>query len=203
MTSTSGNVRNMVYTSAGTRAGVVSRYENDDCIGNAYLLAHGGDSAGGTYVKLGLDWAGEPGNASSSLTLSRSNITASGYVYLPSTSYVNGSLLTDFVTTTSTSGIWRYRKWKSGIKECWVARASLTCKASSWSNTSYSFPVTFSSAPAVLVTRTGSGSGTTTDSTGWSQTIEHHTFVGTSSMTLEVYQTQAATTYWGIYAIGY
>ena len=26
----------------------------------------------------------------------------------------------DYVTEQGTSGIWTYRKWKSGIKECWA-----------------------------------------------------------------------------------
>ena len=46
--------------------------------------------------------------------------------------------------TIGTSGIWTYRKWESGIAECWAVSASKLDKLT--------FPVTFESDPCVQFT---------------------------------------------------
>ena len=43
---------------------------------------------------------------------------------------VNGSSMDDFVTEQGTSGIWTYRKWKSGVAELWGGSGSLTASGS-------------------------------------------------------------------------
>lgn len=32
---------------------------------------------------------------------------------------INGNTVQDFVVAQGTSGIWKYRKWNSGLAECW------------------------------------------------------------------------------------
>lgn len=83
---------------------------------------------------------------------------------------INGSSMPDFVTEQGTSGIWTYRKWKSGIKECWCITPSVSFSGSEsgWSNWAcgtsgaqsiklfdagiYMFPFTFSSLPNLQIT---------------------------------------------------
>ena len=38
--------------------------------------------------------------------------------------YINGRKITDFVVDEGTDGIWIYRKWNSGVAECWGTTAS-------------------------------------------------------------------------------
>lgn len=51
-------------------------------------------------------------------------LTADGDVYF------KGSVMADFVIQQSTSGNWTYRKWYSGVAECW---GNFTISTSSWS----------------------------------------------------------------------
>ena len=47
---------------------------------------------------------------------------------------VSGASVTDFVVEQGTTGIWTYRKWNSGITECWgTASVSVLCKNQSGS----------------------------------------------------------------------
>ncbi len=64
----------------------------------------------------------------------------------------------DFVTDQGTSGIWRYRKWASGIKECWGQSSAQRDITQSWQDRGYissyiveSFPFSFSARPTVTV----------------------------------------------------
>lgn len=47
---------------------------------------------------------------------------------------INDKQMTDFVVEQGTTGIWAYRKWNSGIAECWgTASVSVLCKNQSGS----------------------------------------------------------------------
>lgn len=81
---------------------------------------------------------------------------------------VNGSPLADFVTAQGTSGIWTYRKWKSGIAECWGRKSVSTAIANTWGNLytsgalsalNVSFPFTFASVPTITANLTCNGTG--------------------------------------------
>lgn len=53
------------------------------------------------------------------------------------TSFVNsldltGSKAADYIVEQGTSGIWTYRKWASGIAECWGITAETTLSFSAW-----------------------------------------------------------------------
>lgn len=47
---------------------------------------------------------------------------------------IGGNTVADFIVEQGTSGIWTYRKWNSGIAECWgTAFISVLCKNQSGS----------------------------------------------------------------------
>lgn len=59
--------------------------------------------------------------------------------------------LADFIVEQGTSGIWTYRKWNSGIAECWGEEYA-SVGANSTDNSHYvQFPFTFKVTPVVLV----------------------------------------------------
>ena len=65
---------------------------------------------------------------------------------------ITGNMLNDFVIEQGTDGIWIYRKWVSGIAECW-ARLSNQKTTAEWSTTqayvSISLPFAFAEPPVV------------------------------------------------------
>ena len=76
------------------------------------------------------------------------------------------NLVADYVVEQGTSGIWTYRKWNSGIAECWFQSASWTGVATTavmggyWTYASVTLPFNFVSAPAgVADAVTGTGMG--------------------------------------------
>ena len=70
----------------------------------------------------------------------------------------------DYVTSSGKSGIWRWRRWKSGVFECWgrSTRQSLAPTLEGYSEQGYAqlteqYPVTFSESPSLLVTARADG----------------------------------------------
>ena len=61
-------------------------------------------------------------------------------------------LNTDLVVEEGTSGGWTYRKWKSGVAECWGAEKKTTAIATAWGNV-YSSPTLSTSFPTGLFTQ--------------------------------------------------
>ena len=71
---------------------------------------------------------------------------------------INNSPIADYVIQQGTSGIWTYRKWKSGVAECWGQYTFTTTCQTAWgvlyesdAVSPPSFPFTFASAPQVHV----------------------------------------------------
>ena len=71
---------------------------------------------------------------------------------------VDGSPLEDFVIQQGTSGIWNYRKWKSGTAECWGQYSFTTAISTAWGVLYESgaialpnFPFTFAEIPHVHI----------------------------------------------------
>lgn len=57
----------------------------------------------------------------------------------------------DFVVEQGTSDFWTYRKWDSGIAECWgVATATLNTTANSWGSIYYFTPTIYKNFPSGL-----------------------------------------------------
>ena len=61
------------------------------------------------------------------------------------------ALKVDYVVEEGTSGIWTYRKWNSGIAECWGTYSN-TISASTTSNGNYiNYPFTFTQVPCITL----------------------------------------------------
>jgi hypothetical protein len=79
---------------------------------------------------------------------------------------INSTALADFVVEQGTSGIWNYRKWNSGLGECWgivtvttkidTAWGSMYCGSTKMSRQNY--PFTFTSKPSETASLTAGGS---------------------------------------------
>lgn len=77
---------------------------------------------------------------------------------------VDGSPLADFVIQQGTSGVWTYRKWKSGTAECWCQYSFTTAISTAWgvlfesgAITLPNFPFTFAEIPQVHISTGNSG----------------------------------------------
>lgn len=86
--------------------------------------------------------------------LNMSLINASDYVD-PSVINDNFSILddlgVDYIIEQGQSGSWYYRKFKSGIAECWGRIAFAATTASGAVQSGFTFPFSFSSAPVVAI----------------------------------------------------
>ncbi len=81
---------------------------------------------------------------------------------------LKGSMMADFVVSQGKSGIWIFRKWKSGIAECWGRKSITVDVSNTWGNLftsgtltalNITFPFTFSSIPIIQVSLTTNGAG--------------------------------------------
>lgn len=80
----------------------------------------------------------------------------------------NAVPITDYVVEHGTSGIWTYRKWNSGIAECWgniaVSNVACTISVGGWYRTEVispgSYPIQFTSTPTVQANFSANNSGT-------------------------------------------
>ena len=84
--------------------------------------------------------------------------------------YYNGVEIggADYVVETGTSGVWTYRKWNSGIAECWCKRSVSTTINTAWgslytsgalSGTNVTLPFTFAEVPNVNVSLYNNAAG--------------------------------------------
>lgn len=66
---------------------------------------------------------------------------------------IGGKTVADFVTEQGTSGNWSYRKWNSGIGECWARLDydGLNASGDKYYHFSHKFPFTFSANPVLAV----------------------------------------------------
>ncbi len=85
----------------------------------------------------------------------------------------------DYIVEEGASGIWTYRKWASGIAECWGTYfvASSTYANGGSKSISQTLPITFSDIPSVVTS--GSITGTTNSGTRYTR--------GNNSTTIETY----------------
>lgn len=92
---------------------------------------------------------------------------AAGYTQVAS-AIDDTPVASDFIVEQGTSGDWIYRKWNSGIAECWARKAVNTAVQTAWGNlyvsgalsaTNLAFPFTFTAIPMINVNLSGSGSG--------------------------------------------
>lgn len=129
-------------------------------------------------------------------------ITASSYINITADSdinifcpdlKINNVDLKDWVKLTGGSGVWTYRKWKSGIVECW-GYLSVTCTANNWCVSSLSYPFTINY-PRFQITRSSSGEA-------WSSVGQAFATSTTSSITINTYQTSSSSVQFHVYVKG-
>lgn len=97
----------------------------------------------------------------------------------------------DYVVEQGTSGNWTYRKWNSGIYECWV-------RTGSGSSVTIYFPITFVEQPRILAT---SGSSQPASIYGSVNVFTRGT--STSKTDIHFEANVASTTIWAdVYVIG-
>ena len=94
---------------------------------------------------------------STSETITRTDLTNILNEVLPNTSV-------DYIVEQGTSGIWTYRKWNSGIAECWGTYSYAITGTTQWGSVYYTdikkvpFPTSlFTSTPTCSVTAVSSG----------------------------------------------
>lgn len=82
--------------------------------------------------------------------------------------HINNSSLADFVVQQGTSGIWTFRKWKSGIAECWCRKTVSATLNNNWgplytsgslTALNIAFPFTFSAVPTITANLSCNGVG--------------------------------------------
>lgn len=77
--------------------------------------------------------------------------------------------LTDYVVEQGTDGIWTYRKWNSGIAECWCKKTATTTSNGNY-NFNFACPTFFISTQPIYVTGSAWSSGYTTTVIGYTNT---------------------------------
>ena len=115
---------------------------------------------------------------------------------------MNIGSMTDFVIEQGESGGWTYRKWNSGIAECWCKKSIATTITTAWgslytsgglTSSNLTFPFTFSEIPVVNVSTSSNGAGCFVISSGsWGSTSTTSTGIyelvrGTSSASAQTY----------------
>ena len=82
--------------------------------------------------------------------------------------HINNSALADFVVQHGTNGIWTFRKWKSGIAECWCRKTVSATLNNNWgplytsgslTALNIAFPFTFSAVPTITANLSCNGVG--------------------------------------------
>lgn len=123
----------------------------------------GGGSASGTPVPT----ADTVAEFDSTAHMNSTDMTATEVTDFVDSLEAQETNLADYVVEQGTSGIWTYRKWNSGIAECWGFQTQ-TCPLSSAYGSAYytsvapfcTFPTgLFISNPTVNIMRTGGGNG--------------------------------------------
>lgn len=96
------------------------------------------------------------------------NFNLTGFLESMAVSTIGDEGVGDYVIETGESGIWTYRKWQSGIAECWGKKAVSATINTAWgalytsgalSGTNVTFPFTFSEVPVVNVSCYNNGAG--------------------------------------------
>ena len=98
-------------------------------------------------------------SSSASLTSFDSNGNSHSFVVSGANGIkIDGNTIDDYVVAEGTSGFWRYRKWASGIAECWGANQITVSVTNKWNALYYgsfgrvSYPFTFDGAPNEYIT---------------------------------------------------
>ena len=133
----------------------LSTLKNDEINDNELYITPGSGSIESTDIPT----ADEVAEFDSSAKMNSTNMTSSEVEDFVDELDVSGINAVDYIVEQGTSGIWTYRKWNSGIAECWgINSASVTCSviSSPWirgSMNNINFPSSlFNDTPLVMLT---------------------------------------------------
>jgi len=100
----------------------------------------------------------------------------------------------DYIVEQGTSGVWTYRKWESGVAECWSNAATTLTVNTSWgsiyvsSKTSRNFPSgLFNALPCVTAFATGNASVFTICGSGTTKDIFYYFLASAASLASQSY----------------
>lgn len=137
--------------------------------GRDYSRAIGGSGGGGGSVdSTDIPTAGKVSEFDSNAHINSEDMSAQDINNFVNNIEGQGVNLADYIVEQGTSGMWTYRKWNSGIAECWGTETSRSyAMTNNYGSGSYyaSGSVTlpsglFISAPSVTATRCGGTQGT-------------------------------------------
>ena len=144
---TYSHAQNQGTIAKGGNQTALGRYNIEDTNDDYALIIGNGTSNNNRSNALDVDWSGNV-EADGDITDGSGNVLADK---------ADTAMFADYVVEQGTSGIWAYRKWNSGIAECWgYYEKTITITASG--NTAMSppaMPSIFTSAP--IVTTSGGG----------------------------------------------
>lgn len=128
------------YTTSGNNRAVLQ-----DSNGNLYVTQKDDNSdtkntAGSTDSSSKLFLIGATSQAANPQTYSHDTayVDTDGCLYSGSSKVLTSDDITDYIVEQGTSGIWTYRKWNSGVAECWGVELKSTAISSSWGGLYYS-----------------------------------------------------------------
>ena len=159
-------------TGKGIAFGKVGTREGFDCAMAAYFS--GATSVSGALTSSGTFTSSGGATVSGSLTVKGASTFSGATTFSGAATFskqaafsagmtIGGNTLADYVVEQGVSGMWTYRKWNSGIAECWGTSPEVTVASSQWSSwgsvyaasnvfPSYYYPVTYTAPPMLQIT---------------------------------------------------
>ena len=159
-------------TGKGVAFGKVGTRDGFDCAMAAYFS--GATNVSGALTSSGTFTSSGGATVSGALTAKGTSTFSGATTFSAETTFskaavfsagmtIGGSTLADYVVEQGTSGIWTYRKWNSGLAECWGTSPEVTVSSSQWSAwgsvycasnviPSYYYPITFTAVPVLQIT---------------------------------------------------
>ena len=153
-------------TGKGIAFGKVGTREGFDCAMAAYFS--GATSVSGALTSSGTFTSSGGATISGALTAKGTSTFSGATTFSVAPAFsagmsIGGSTLADYVVEQGVSGMWTYRKWNSGLAECWGTSSEVTVSSSQWSAwggvycasnviPSYYYPITFTAVPMLQIT---------------------------------------------------
>lgn len=166
----------------------------------------GSNGGGGDVPSSDIPTANTISKFDNSAKMNSTDMTSTEITNFVNSLDANGSNLVDYVVEQGTSDIWTYRKWNSGIAECWGKYVYSTSTSSVWVSPIYvttpvdrqNYPFTFTSVPNEQVNAFASNNAlwlyaesgdamNTTIQTGYYRPTKVNDFSGTQTITVNYY----------------
>ena len=167
------------YTIAGYKDQTTIGKFNDNQSDTAFEIGNGtSDNARSNALEV--DWSGNM-EASGDITDGTGNVLSAK---------IDASAIADYVVDQGTSGIWTYRKWNSGIAECWgtyTASIAVNTAAVAYGGyrsaqiTAPNYPFEFASAPTVTAISANGGGHWVNNVASGTQNVKFYLSIGQSA----------------------